>query len=144
MTWQTDLNYGNQREQDFIKLVPFLGLEKLPGTKADFKTKHGFLVELKSERRTAAQTQNIAVEVVSSFKRKGAIFNAVENKCILIAYMFSCNSIFAYDAAELLLVARAWRRKYGHINVRGSSAKIVLLPRKMLEMAEVEIWQKTF
>lgn len=136
MNWHTDLSYGKRREQDFLKLVPFLGLKALEGTGPDFVDGLGQFYELKSERRSAGQTGNIAVEVVSSFKRKGAIFTAAAQSTF-IAFFYSCDSVFIYKSEELLRVARAYRRKYGQNDVRNSNAKIVLLPRRLLKRIEV-------
>lgn len=136
MSWHNDLLYGKRREQEFLKLVPFLGLTALDGTGPDFVDKVGKNWELKSERRTAAQTGNLAIEVVSSFKKKGAIFNAAAQSHF-IAYFFACDSIFVYRTADLLSITRAYKRKYGQYNVKNSNAKVVLLPRKLLKRFEV-------
>lgn len=138
MSWPTDLSYGKKREQEFVNALPFLGLKALEGTKADFIDKNGVKWELKSERRTAAQTPNIAVEVESSFAKKGAIFNAVQNECQFIAYYFSCGTVYIYNASSLLVIARCFRRKFGSFKVNNSSASVVLLRRDMLRKAGIE------
>jgi hypothetical protein len=135
MSWTIDLSWGKQREQDFLKSVPHMGLKALDGFGPDFISSTGHYYELKSERRTAKETKNIAVETVSSFKRKGAIFNAQQSDYIV--FFFACGATFYYRSADLLLVARAYRRKYGQIAVRNSNARVVLLPRTLLRRIEV-------
>ncbi len=125
--WKLDLSYGEAREAAFLKMFPFL--KKVPGYKEDFVLPNGEKVELKAERRTALQTPNIAVEVISSYRRSGAIFNAVRNGCKYICYMFGCGSVFIYNCKLLSCVARRLS-KNGVIDVWNSNAKIVLIPRR--------------
>lgn len=137
VSWTIDLSYGQKREKDFVELLPELKLVAQNGIKEDFIDKNGDKWELKSERRTTAQTPNIAVEVISSYKRQGAIYNAFKNKTKYICYLFADNVFFVYDVSKLYYLAKHIATKHGTIKVRNSNARIILLPRKRIQCLQI-------
>ena len=137
VSWTIDLSYGQKREQDFIALVPFLHLKAQNGLKEDFIDINGDKWELKSERRTSAQTPNIAVEISSSFKRPGGLYNAHKNGTKYICYLFADNKYFVYDVSKLYYLSKHIAAKHGTIAVRNSNARIILLPRERLACLKI-------
>lgn len=137
MAWKLDLEYGLKRQEDFLKLVPFLA--PVPGTKEDFVAPNGDKWELKSERRTAAQTLNIAIETKSSYRRPGALYNAFKNGVKYIAWFFACGAIFIYDCKRLFYYVRHLlkKRMITPLGVANSSAKIILLKRKQISWMQI-------
>lgn len=102
MNWIKDLSYGQKRELEFCSIIaPELGLVPKQGLLEDFVDVKGQKWELKSERRTTMQTSNIAVEMVSSFRRQGAMYNARDNGVKYIVYLFADNIYFVYDFEKL-------------------------------------------
>ena len=137
MNWAADLAYGQKREADFHKLFPFLARQD--GLKEDFRLPDGSKLELKSERRSSIETPNIAVEVYSSAKSSGALYNAKNNGVKYVAYFFADNFIVIYDFIKLFNYIQYNYSDLRIVGVSGSTARVALIPRWKLKFCETSI-----
>jgi hypothetical protein len=111
------------------------------GRIADFITPDGKKIEVKTERRTTAETPNLALELASSPGRPGAIERAVADGIDYILYQFADDIIFVYQPVPLLSYMNENKHNYRQVNVNNGSyhSTVLLVPRIDLRRFECKI-----
>lgn len=137
MSFEGDLKAGQDAETTFHAKHPWL--IRADGKLYDFETPKGKRVELKSEKRTTAETPNLALELNSSGGRLGCIQNAYNNDVHYLVYTFADGKQFTYNCTALFIfmIANAYRYRQVHVSNGSYLTTVVLIPRADLHALEV-------
>lgn len=141
--FKSDLSTGHQGELLLLKLWP--ELVHLDGRKADFITPDFQTLELKSEKRSMAETENFFIEHWSDYDKKkmGGPWQALGRGASLFAIMFLPDeTCFVFNTHELVSVLEAMSGlKPVKIFNRGWITVGYKVPRKALEHLVVKVIQ---
>ena len=139
MSFKADLAFGQDAEVEFHKLYPWLIRED--GRKYDFSTPTGKLVELKTEKRTTAETPNVALEISSSVGRVGCIRNSFGYGVHYLVFSYADGKHFVYDCTSVFiyLISNAYRYRSVLVSNGSYQTTVVLVPRADLKALEVRL-----
>lgn len=120
MAFRKDLKFGDQGVDYFISLSP-KKLEKTDGFAGDILLKaSGSILELKTDRRAASETNNIFVEQYSHHLKKtvGGPWQAQKHGCKYYAYLFEkCKSLYIYKVSDLIKYITENKKELRHHQV---------------------------
>ncbi len=133
------LSRGKMGEERIHKLFPTW--TRTDGRKEDFITPEGKLVELKTEGRATTETKNLALELMSSPGKPGAIQRAVNDNIDYIIYLFADGKYFVYEPKRLLAYMNEFAGQYRLVNIpnRTYETTVMLVPRADVAHLELEL-----
>lgn len=139
--FESSLSAGHAGELRFMQLVPHLDLKRTDGLAEDFIMPNGETLELKTERRSTAQTLNLAIELASSPGKPGALQRAINDNVTYIVYLFADDVYFVYKPAQLLEAALAQKSQYRTVYVNNGNydSEVLLLPRHVVFNMEIKL-----
>lgn len=136
--FKSSLGRGALGEAKFHKLFPTW--TRTDGKKEDFITPEGKLVELKTEGRSTEQTPNLALELMSSPGKPGAVQRAVNDGIHYIVYLFADGKYFVYEPKALLeFMNTATKYRIVQIPNRTYETTVILIPRADVAHLEVTL-----
>lgn len=137
--FKSSLKAGAAGEARLHKLFP--AWTRTAGRVEDFRTSEGKLVELKTEGRATTQTPNLALELMSSPGRPGAIARAVADNITYMIYLFADDKYFVYEPVALLEYMTVHANKYRLVQIpnRTYETTVMLVPRADLTHLEVKL-----
>lgn len=138
--FKKDLSLGKQGEALFHEM--WAELEALDGKKGDFIAPDFTTLELKTERRALADTENMFVEVWSDVHKKkpGGPYQAFGRGCTYFAYLYLPDkTAFVFNTHELITFLAS--KKYSEIYIRNRAwtSSGYKVPRKDVEALVVKI-----
>lgn len=136
--WKTQLAIGEEGERIFAEHYHDKPLTKIEAHYADFKTKEGEVLELKTDTYPMSKTPNFYFERYSDMKKKspGGIWQSMDKGVQVFCYFFKSDGVYFEfrDMPALKQCVEDYIRDKSYVIIRnkGYSSQGYKIPRSLL------------